>query len=126
MNLKISEKFVHCTDGSRRYRYYTQIARTERIDAKEFLATSARGSHLQRHELLQALESLHAALSRLIGEGHIVEVPFIGTFRLTACARVADRRSDAGAAALKKVKVTYHPAALMLPENITSSTTHII
>ena len=90
------------------------------------ISPAARSSHLQRHQLLQALESLHSALSRLIGEGHIVDVPFLGTFRLTVCARIADRYSDAGGAALKRVNVAYRPARLMLPENITSSATHII
>lgn len=107
--LKVDERIVQTTDGTRQLRYYTSVDHASHIGKQEFLDLMRDHYNIPVYQTLGVLEALQQLLTQQMGNGHIVDVPYMGIFKLLARARTTDKMSDAGRQAVTRLRVNYLP-----------------
>lgn len=107
--LKVEERYVQTTDGSRTLRYYTSVDHGTRIANQEFLDRMRDQYGIPVVHTLAVLEATQQMITQNIGHGHIVEVPYLGIFKLLARARTTDKMSEAGRQAVTRMRVNFLP-----------------
>ena len=107
--IKVTERIVQTTDGSRELRYYTSVDHGTHIGRQEFLDRMRDQYGIPVVHTLAVLEATQQMIVQNIGHGHIVEVPYLGIFKLLARARTTDKMSEAGSQAVTRLKVNFLP-----------------
>lgn len=107
--LKVEERIVQTTDGSRELRYYTSVDHGTHISKQEFLDRMRDQYGIPVVHTLAVLEATQQMITQNIGHGHIVEVPYMGIFKLLARAKTTDKMSEAGRQAVTRMRVNYLP-----------------
>lgn len=100
---------VQTTDGSRELRYYTSVDHGTHIGKQEFLDRMRDQYGIPVVHTLAVLEATQQLVTQNIGHGHIVEVPYMGIFKLLARAKTADTPDKAGRQAVNKLRVNFLP-----------------
>lgn len=107
--LKVEERIVQTTNGSRELRYYTSVDHGSHIEKQEFLDLMRDQYNIPVYQTLSVLEAVQQLLTQQIGHGHIVEVPYMGIFKLLARAKTTDKMSEAGRQAVTRMRVNFLP-----------------
>lgn len=107
--IKVTERVVRNTDGSRGLRYYTRVEHGTHIGKREFMDQIRDQYGIPIVYTLAVLEATQQMIAQNIGRGHIVDVPFMGLFKLSARAKTTDKMSEAGQQAVKCLKVNFLP-----------------
>ncbi|NLV52534.1 MAG: hypothetical protein GXY64_04650 [Bacteroidales bacterium] len=107
--IKVTERMVQTTDGSRELRYYTSVDHGCHIEKQEFLDRLRDQYGIPVVHTLAVLEALQQVLKNDIGRGNIVEVPYLGLFKLQLRAKTVKNADEAGRQAVSRFKVNFLP-----------------
>ena len=89
--------------------YVTRAVTYSRITSKNFLKHVARNSGVSKGALYAAADAIAKEFQNLLLIGHSVEIPEIGTFRVSISAKSAETADQAGAHTVYRRRVLYHP-----------------
>lgn len=107
--IKVSERIVQTTDGSRELRYYTSVDHGTHIGKQEFLDRMRDQYGIPVVHTLAVLEATQQMITQNVGHGHIVEVPYMGLFKLLARAKTTDTPDKAGRQAVNRYRLNFLP-----------------
>ena len=114
MKLKVTEKYVQTSSGERKLRYYTEVDHCGKISKDHFVDVMRNNKCIPTLWTLAVLEATSDYIMEMTKEGHVVEVPFLGLFKLMANGRTTDEKSQAGRKAIEKLRLNFKPTTDLL------------
>lgn len=105
--LKVEERMVRTAQGDFMIRYYTQVDYDSHILADKLLKDLESQTNIPVNQILSCLKALGEYMKEKLPQGYILEVPYIGLFKLIANAATTDDPKKAGKEAVRKIRINY-------------------
>lgn len=105
--LIVKERVVRTTDGNLALRYYTEIDYDSHISTDKLLKELEEASKIPAAQFLSCFYALGDYMKEKLPLGYIVEVPFLGLFKLVANATTTDNPNNAGEQAVRKIRINF-------------------
>lgn len=116
MKYRIKEKFVQSTGGERKMRYYTEVDHCGKIDKDSFVRMLRENKCIPTVWTLSVLEAASDYIRDMARNGHVVEVPYFGLFKIVAHTNTVDDEKQAGTKAVRRLRLNFRPTVEILRE----------
>ena len=107
--LETTERIVQTTDGSREIRYFTAVRRTGKVSRDQMVSDITRRYGIAAPQVQAVLSAVAEYLTDQTLEGRVVEVPFLGLFKVVVRAKTTSDARDGGEQAVTRVKMNFLP-----------------
>lgn len=114
MKIRVTQRMVQSTGGIRKMRFFTEVEHCGKIDKENFVESIKNNKCIPIFWTLAVLEATSDYIMQMAKEGHIIEVPYFGLFKLSARGKTTDSKDDAGRKAIDKIRLNFRPTADIL------------
>lgn len=114
MKYRIKEKFIQSTDGQRKVRYYTEVDHCGKIDKDHFVKMLRENKCIPTVWTLSVLEAAAEYIRDMTRNGHVVELPYFGLFKIVAHTSAADEEKQAGSRSVRRLRLNFRPTKEIL------------
>lgn len=105
--LIVKERVVRTTDGSLAVRYRTEIDYNSHVSTDKLLKELEEASNIPAAHFLSCFYALGEYMKEKLPLGYVLEVPFLGLFKLIANATTTDDPDEAGEQAVRKIRINF-------------------
>ncbi len=90
--------------------FVTRVITFSRISSDELIDSAARNSAIPKGHVSAGCDAIMNEFQNYLLNGHSVEIPHLGTFRLSVCCKSVDKTEDVSANNIYRKKVLFVPS----------------
>ena len=91
--------------------FVTRVITYSRISSDELIDSAARNNAIPKGHVGASCDAIMNEFQNYLLNGHSVEIPYLGTFRLSVCCKSVDKAEDVSASNIYRKKVLFIPSS---------------